>query len=181
MKIQPTAIPDVLLITPKIYRDNRGSFWEAWNQRAFADAGLPSHWVQDNCSVSGLNVVRGIHYQLIQPQGKLVRVTRGAVLDVAVDLRRSSPHFGGHVAFELSAENGYTLYIPAGFGHGFAALTQDASLAYKVTDYYSSPGERTILWNDAELGISWPVAPERAIISDRDRMGTAFSAAEVFP
>src|ERR1700692_4840148 len=135
MNIVATSLPDVLLITPRIFRDNRGAFWEAWNQKGFEEAGLPSTCVQDNCSVSARNVVRGIHYQMIQPQAKLVRVTRGAVLDVAGDLRRSSPNFGRHVAVELSAENDLTLYIPIGFGHGFAALTDDASLAYKVTDY----------------------------------------------
>ena len=147
MHIVPTALPEVLLITPRIFRDNRGAFWETWNQKACEDAGLPSVWVQDNTSVSARNVVRGLHYQIIQPQGKLVRATRGTVLDVAVDLRRSSPNFGRYVAVELSAETGQMLYIPIGFGHGFAALTDDVGLAYKVTDYYFPAGERTLLWN----------------------------------
>ena len=181
MNVQPTVLPEVLMITPRIFRDNRGAFWESWNQKAFADTGLPSDWVQDNCSVSARHVVRGIHYQLIQPQGKLIRVTCGAVLDVAVDLRRSSPNFGRHVGVELSAENALALYIPAGFGHGFAALTDDATLAYKVNDYYSPAGERTVLWNDPDLGIPWPLAPEQAVVSDKDRAGSLLRNAEVYP
>jgi dTDP-4-dehydrorhamnose 3,5-epimerase len=180
MNIVPTALPDVLLITPRIFRDNRGAFWEAWNQKAYEDAGLPSAWVQDNCSTSARNVVRGIHYQVIQPQAKLVRVTSGAVLDVVVDLRRSSPNFGRHVAVEISAENALTLYIPIGFGHGFAALTDDASLAYKVTDYYCPVGERTLIWNDPDVAISWPVASADAILAEKDRDGTPLRTAEVF-
>jgi dTDP-4-dehydrorhamnose 3,5-epimerase len=180
MNIVPTALPEVLLITPRILRDARGAFWETWNERAGIAAGLPGAWVQDNCSISKRNVIRGIHYQVLQAQGKLVRVTRGAVFDVAVDLRRSSPNFGRHVSVELSAENGHTLYIPIGFGHGFAALTDDASLAYKVTDYYCPAGERTILWNDADLAIPWPVAPGDAIVSDKDQKGSPLREAEVF-
>lgn len=181
MNIQTTALREVLLITPKIFRDNRGAFWEAWNQRDFDNANLPSHWVQDNCSSSARNVVRGIHYQLVQPQAKLIRVTHGAILDVAVDLRRSSPNFGRHLVVELSVKNAHTLYIPMGFGHGFAVLSDEATVAYKVTDYYSSVGERTVLWNDPDLAIQWPVGPEQAILSDKDRAGTPLRAAEVFP
>jgi dTDP-4-dehydrorhamnose 3,5-epimerase len=180
MKVSPSALPEVLLITPRIFRDNRGAFWEAWNQKAYEDTGLPSTWVQDNCSVSARNVVRGIHYQVIQPQAKLVRVTRGAVLDVAVDLRRSSPNFGRHVAVGLSAENALTLYIPVGFGHGFAALTDDASLAYKVTDYYCPAGERTLIWNDPDVAIRWPVAAADAILAEKDLQGSPLRTAEVF-
>lgn len=181
MNVQPTGLPEVLLITPRIFRDNRGAFWEAWNQKAFVDTGLPSNWVQDNCSVSARNVVRAIHYQLDQPQGKLIRVTHGAVFDVAVDLRRSSPNFGRHVAVELSAQNALALYIPAGFGHGFAALTDDAMLSYKVNDYYSPAGERTVLWSDPDLDIPWPISAQLAIVSDKDRAGSPFRAAEVYP
>jgi len=144
-------------------------------------AGLPSNWVQDNFSLSRKNVLRGIHYQLLQPQGKLVRVTHGAVLDAAVDLRRSSPHFGRHVAVELSGENGCMLWIPPGFGHAFLVLSDVAGFAYKVTDYYSPGGERTILWNDPAIGIPWPVKPEEAIVSSKDRLGALLPAAEVFP
>ena len=180
MNIVATALPEVLLITPNILRDARGAFWEVWNQRAGVAAGLPGTGVQDNCSTSMRTVVRGIHYQIIQPQGKLVRATQGAVFDVAVDLRRSSPNFGRYAAVELSAENGQMLFIPAGFGHGFAALTNEASLAYKVTDYYCPAGERTILWNDADIAIPWPVSPEDAIVSEKDRRGMPLSDAEVF-
>lgn len=180
MKICETSLPGVLLITPAIYRDTRGAFCETWNQKQFADAGLPTEWVQDNASLSAKNVVRGIHYQVVQPQAKLVRVTQGAVLDVAVDLRRSSPHFGDHVAVELSADNGQMLYIPVGFGHGFVALTRAAGFAYKVTDYYCPAGERTIVWNDPELAVQWPLNQEEAIVSDKDQKGAGFRDAEVF-
>lgn len=180
MKVVPTELPEVLLITPRIFKDARGAFWETWNLKGYAEAGLPSEWVQDNCSSSLKNVVRGIHYQVIQPQGKLVRVTRGAVLDVAVDLRRSSPNFGRHVAVELSAENGAMLYVPIGFGHGFAALTDEVGLAYKVTDYYCPAGERTLVWNDPEVAIGWPIAAEDAILADKDRNGSLLRDAEVF-
>jgi len=180
MKIETTALPGVLVLTPTIYRDSRGAFQETWNQRAMAEAGLPSNWVQDNYSVSKKNVLRGIHYQVIQPQGKLVRVAHGAVLDVAVDLRRSSPTFGRHVAVELSDENGSMLWIPAGFGHAFLALTDSVGFAYKVTDYYSPAGERTILWNDPEVGIAWPVDAGDVIISGKDNQGALLRDAEVF-
>ena len=180
MKVTETALPGVLLLEPRIFRDDRGAFWETWNQDGYTKAGLPSVWVQDNCSSSKKNVIRGLHYQIIQPQGKLVRATRGAVWDVAVDLRRSSPNFGKHVAVELSAENGCMLYIPIGFGHGFAALTEDVGLAYKVTDYYCPAGERTLLWNDPELEIAWPVPEQDAILSEKDRKGTGLREAEVF-
>jgi dTDP-4-dehydrorhamnose 3,5-epimerase len=179
MKIAETSLPGVLVLTPTIYRDDRGAFWETWNQRGFAEAGLPSNWVQDNFSVSK-NVVRGIHYQIIQPQGKLVRVTHGAALDVAVDLRRCSPTFAKHIAVELSEENGQMLWIPEGFGHAFLALSDVVGFAYKVTDYYSPAGERTILWNDSDIGIPWPVGPEIAIISEKDRKGAPLCEAEVF-
>jgi dTDP-4-dehydrorhamnose 3,5-epimerase len=136
--------------------------------------------VQDNYSFSKKNVLRGIHYQVTQPQGKLIRVSLGAVLDVAVDLRRSSPAFGRHVAVELSAENGRTLWIPAGFGHAFLVLSEGAGFAYKVTDYYSPAGERTIVWNDPDLAIPWPVAAEDAIVSEKDAAGARLKDAEVF-
>jgi dTDP-4-dehydrorhamnose 3,5-epimerase len=178
MKIEETRLPGVLLLTPTIYRDDRGAFMETFNSRRMAEAGLPANWVQDNFSISKKNVLRGIHYQVVQPQGKLVRVTHGAVLDVAVDLRRSSPAFGQHVAVELSGENGAMLWIPAGFGHAFVVLSDEAGFAYKVTDYYSPTGERTILWNDPDLAIKWPV--EKAIVSEKDRLGTRFKDAEIF-
>ena len=180
MNISETALPGVLLLTPSIYRDSRGFFCETWNQKRFEDAGLPTQWVQDNFSSSAKNVVRGIHYQVVQPQAKLVRVTHGAVLDVAVDLRRSSPNFGRHVAVELSAENGKMLYIPVGFGHAFVALTDQVGFAYKVSDYYCKEGERTIVWDDQVLAIAWPVAEGDAIVSDKDREGSTLREAEVF-
>jgi len=181
MKIQATNLPGVLLMTPTIFRDARGAFWETWNQRAMADAGLPGEWAQDNFSLSSKNVLRGIHYQITQPQGKLVRVTHGAALDVAVDLRRSSPTFAQHVAVELSGDNGSMLWIPAGFGHAFLALSEVVGFAYKVTDYYSSAGERTILWSDPEIAIPWPVQPADAIVSGKDRQGALLRDAELFP
>ncbi len=180
MKIEATALPEVLLLTPVIYRDERGAFSETFNQRQFAEAGLPAKWVQDNFSISRKNVLRGIHYQIVQPQGKLVRVTHGAVLDVAVDLRRSSSSFGRCAAMELSGENGKMLWIPEGFGHAFLVLSDVAGFAYKVTDYYSPAGERTIAWNDPELAIPWPIAPEDAVISAKDRAGVSLRDAEVF-
>jgi dTDP-4-dehydrorhamnose 3,5-epimerase len=180
MKITKTSLPGVLVLTPAIYRDSRGVFAETFNQRAMAEAGLPATWPQDNFSLSKKNVLRGIHYQVIQPQGKLVRVTHGAVLDVAVDLRRSSPAFARHVAVELSGENGEMLWIPAGFGHAFLALTDVAGFAYKVTDYYSAAGERTIAWNDPDLAIPWPISMESAIVSEKDRGGATLRNAEIF-
>jgi len=180
MKIEATTLPGVLLLTPAIYRDDRGAFSETFNLRQMTEAGLPTNWVQDNFSISKKNVLRGIHYQIVQPQGKLVRVTHGTVLDVAVDLRRSSPAFGRHVAVELSRENGKMLWIPAGFGHAFLVLSEVAGFAYKVTDYYAPKAERTILWSDPDLAIPWPVAEGDVIVSDKDRNGAPLQLAEVF-
>ena len=180
MKIEETSLPGVLLITPKIYSDNRGTFWETWNQKAFESAGLPTSWVQDNYSVSKKNVVRGIHYQIVQPQGKLVRAANGAVFDVAVDLRQHSLTFGKYVGAELSEENGRMLWIPEGFGHAFLVLSDVAGFAYKVTDFYNPSGERTIVWNDPKLAINWPIDPDRAIVSEKDAKGATFEVAEVF-
>jgi dTDP-4-dehydrorhamnose 3,5-epimerase len=181
MKIVETSLPGVLRLTPKIFRDSRGAFQETWNLQAITKAGLPARWVQDNFSVSKKNVLRGIHYQVIQPQGKLVRVAYGAALDVAVDLRRSSPNFGNHVAVELTGENGEMLWVPEGFGHAFLALTESVGFAYKVTDYYSQAGERTIRWDDAEIAIAWPVDAANVIVSDKDSQGATLREAEVFP
>jgi dTDP-4-dehydrorhamnose 3,5-epimerase len=180
MRITETGLPGVLLFTPTIHRDNRGAFFETYNQRIAAEAGLPIVWPQDNFSLSKKNVVRGIHYQINQPQGKLVRVTHGVVLDVAVDLRRSSPAFGKHVAVELSGEDGQMLWIPAGFGHCFVVLSEVAGFAYKVTDFYSPAGERTILWNDPDLAIPWPVSDAEAVVSEKDRKGVRLRDADVF-
>ena len=181
MKIVETSLPGVLLITPALFRDNRGAFCETFNLRKMVEAGLPEIWVQDNFSLSAKNVMRGIHYQTIQPQGKLVRVAHGAVLDVAVDLRRGSPAFGRHVMVELSGENGRMLWIPPGLGHAFFTLTDGAGFAYKVTDYYSAAGERTVAWNDPDLAIPWPVDPASVIVSDKDRAGAFLRDAEIFP
>lgn len=180
MKFEETSLPGVLLITPTIFRDNRGAFLETFNQREMSAAGLPTEWAQDNFSLSRKNVLRGIHYQIVQPQGKLVRVTHGAVLDVAVDLRRSSPQFGRHAAVEMSGENGRMLWIPPGFGHSFLVLSEVAGFAYKVTDYYSAAGERTILWSDPEIGIAWPIDAANVIASEKDKEGKLLRDAEVF-
>jgi dTDP-4-dehydrorhamnose 3,5-epimerase len=180
MKITETALPGVLALSPTIYRDGRGAFWETWNQGRLAEVGLPSTWVQDNFSVSKKNVVRGIHYQVIHPQGKLVRVTHGAALDVAVDLRRSSPTFARHVVTELTGDNGHMLWIPEGFGHAFLALSDVVGVAYKVTDSYYPEDERTIVWNDVDLKIPWPVCPDNAIVSEKDRKGMLLREAEIF-
>jgi len=181
MKLIETAILGVVILEMPIYRDDRGQFQETYNERRFLELGLPVDWKQDNLSLSRKHVVRGLHYQLIQPQGKLVRVIRGSVFDVAVDLRRSSPTFGKHVSVELSAENGLAFYIPPGFAHGFTALTDDACFAYKVTDFYEPSGDRTLLWNDPEIGIKWPVSAEDAVVSAKDLQGKLWSSAEVFP
>jgi dTDP-4-dehydrorhamnose 3,5-epimerase len=180
MKIEATSLPGVLLLTPAIYRDDRGAFSETFNLREMTEAGLPSNWVQDNFSLSKRNVLRGIHYQIVQPQGKLVRVTHGVVLDVAVDLRRSSPQFGRHVAVELSGENGRVLWIPEGFGHVFLVLSDVAGFAYKTTDYYNPGGERTILWNDPDLAIPWPLSGAAPIVSQKDAAGKPLREAEFF-
>ena len=180
MRIDATSLPGVLILTPQIFHDDRGAFAETFNLRRMTEAGLPAHWVQDNFSISRKNVLRGIHYQIVQPQGKLVRVTHGAVLDVAVDLRRSSPAFGRHVAVELSGENGCMLWIPEGFGHAFLVLSEVAGFAYKVTDYYAPGGDRTICWNDPDLAIPWPVDAGGPIVSDKDRSGASLKNAEVF-
>jgi len=180
MKIQETALPGVLLLIPQIFRDSRGAFLETYNHRRMAEAGLPTVWLQDNFSQSKKNVLRGLHYQITQPQGKLVRVVHGAVLDVAVDLRRSSATFGRHVAVELTAETGNMLWIPPGFGHGFLALTEDVGFAYKVTDYYAPAAERTVVWNDPDLAIAWPIAADQAIVSEKDRAGSLLKDSELF-
>ncbi len=181
MKVTETALPGVLLLQPRQFSDARGMFMETYNQRAMEELGLPTHWPQDNFSLSRRNVVRGLHYQITEPQGKLIRVQHGAALDVAVDLRRSSPTFGKSVAIELRSEEGAMLWIPEGFAHGFVALTENLVFAYKVTGYYSAAGERTVLWNDPDLAIEWPVTEAEAILSSKDAAGTRFREAEVFP
>ena len=181
MRVVETEIPGVLVFEPKVFEDARGFFFESFNLRVFREA-VPGHgeFVQDNQSGSRQNVVRGMHYQLKQPQGKLVRVAVGRVLDVALDLRRSSATFGKHVAVELSAENRRVLWMPVGVAHGFAALDQWNEVLYKASDYYAPQHERTILWNDADFGIDWGVSQESAIVSEKDRAGVPFASAEVY-
>ena len=181
MKVRQTPLRGLLVLTAQIFKDSRGEFSESFNLRKIEEAGLPGVWVQDNFSLSKKNVLRGIHYQITQPQGKLVRVTHGAVLDVAVDIRRSSETFGQHFAIELNGESGDMLWIPEGFGHAFLALTEQVGFAYKVTDYYSPASERTIVWNDPEIGVPWPVDPVEVIVSDKDRAGSLLRDAELFP
>ena len=181
MKVIPTAIPDVLLIEPRVFGDARGFFFESWNRRAFAEAiGRDVEFVQDNHSASERNVLRGLHYQLRQPQGKLVRVVAGEVYDVAVDLRRSSPTFGKWVGERLSAGNYRMLWVPAGFAHGFLVLSERAEFLYKTTDYYAPEHERSLLWNDPALGIEWPLAGE-PLLKPRDAAGTPLAKAETYP
>jgi len=182
VNVTETSLPGVRVIEPRIFRDDRGFFFETFNLARMVELGLPSGWKQDNFSLSTKHVIRGIHYQVgAAAQGKLVRVVSGAALDVIVDLRRSSPTFGRHTTVELSGESSRMVWIPEGFGHGFAALTDTVALSYKVTEYYSPQAERCIRWNDPELGIDWRVAPQDAIVSAKDRIGVPFRQAEVFP
>jgi dTDP-4-dehydrorhamnose 3,5-epimerase len=181
VQIKETRIPGVLILEWPVYRDARGSFQEIYRYDALLEVGIGIDWKQDNLSVSGKNVIRGLHYQVIQPQAKLVQVVHGAVFDVAVDIRRSSPTFGQHVTIELKAGNGKSFLIPAGFAHGFAALEPDTAFLYKVSGVYSPACERTVLWNDPDLQIDWPVQESIAIVSEKDRRGVPFKLAEVFP
>lgn len=181
MNVFPTEIPDVLLIEPQVFEDSRGFFLESYNERAFADkAGIDVRFVQDNHSRSGCGVLRGLHYQIQQPQGKLVRVLSGTVYDVAVDIRRSSPHFGQWVGCLLSAENKHQLWIPPGFAHGFQVLSETAEVFYKTTDYYAPQHERCIAWNDPQLAIDWRLSDQSPILSAKDQQGRLFMDAEVF-
>lgn len=180
MKRIDTCIPGVAILQNPIYRDDRGYFQEIYNERALHQIGVDYKWTQDNLSVSNLNVVRGLHYQLIQPQTKLIRVVRGAVFDVAVDIRRASPTFGQHVSVELKAGDGQAFLIPAGFAHGFVALQPETIFLYKVDNFYEPKGDRTILWNDPALGIAWPVTEETAVLSSKDMMGCSFNSVDVF-
>ena len=180
MKAIATEIPDLLIIEPKVFGDARGFFLESYNRRALAELGLEQDFVQDNHSRSAKGVLRGLHYQVQQPQGKLVRVVAGAVYDVAVDLRRSSPAFGRWAGFELSAQNQLMAWIPPGFAHGFLVLSDYAEFLYKTTDYYAPEHERSLLWNDPVLGISWPLEGE-PLLSAKDRAGLRLAQAETYP
>jgi dTDP-4-dehydrorhamnose 3,5-epimerase len=180
LKATATTIPDVLIIEPKVFGDQRGFFFESFNQEAFNQVtGLNANFVQDNHSRSAKGVLRGLHYQIQQPQGKLVRVVSGEVLDVAVDIRRSSPTFGKAVSVLLSGENHTQLWMPPGFAHGFVVLSETADFLYKTTDYYAPAFERCILWNDPALGIDWHLA-EQPKLSGKDALGLLLSQAEVF-
>lgn len=180
MNVINTAIADVLIIEPKVFGDERGFFFESFNQRQFSElTGTDVHFVQDNHSRSARNVLRGLHYQIRQAQGKLVRVVQGAVYDVAVDIRRNSSTFGQHISVELSAENKRMLWVPPGFAHGFVVLSDTAEFLYKTTDYWAPEFERSIAWNDPTLAIQWPVDGEPSL-SAKDRAGKLLAEAEYF-
>ena len=178
MKVTETTLPGLLILEPKVFRDVRGFFLESYNQRTMAEAGIHEHFVQDNHSFSTRDVLRGLHYQ-VRPQGKLVRVAVGKILDVAVDLRRSSPTFGKWSGLNLSDAKPQMLWIPPGFAHGFRVLSESAHVLYKATDFYDPEAERTIAWNDPVLAIDWQLAGPPTI-SDKDRLGGSFREAEVF-
>ncbi|MBC7516343.1 MAG: dTDP-4-dehydrorhamnose 3,5-epimerase [Alkalinema sp. FL-bin-369] len=180
MEIIKTKIPDVLILEPKVFGDDRGFFFESFNEQALlAQAGITTRFVQDNHSKSAKNVLRGLHYQIKQPQGKLVRVVVGEVFDVAVDLRRGSPNFGAWVGIHLSAENKRQFWVPPGFAHGFLVLSAADEFLYKTTDYYAPEYERSLLWNDPELEIDWPLEGD-PILSVKDQAGVRFKDAAVF-
>jgi dTDP-4-dehydrorhamnose 3,5-epimerase len=180
VEVIKTKIPDVLIIEPQVFGDDRGFFFESFNEQAFLDqTGVKLAFVQDNHSKSARNVLRGLHYQIQQPQGKLVRVVVGEVYDVAVDLRRDSAHFGQWVGIHLSAENKRQFWVPPGFAHGFVVLSESAEFLYKTTDYYAPAYERSLLWNDPDLGIDWPLDGE-PMLSAKDVVGTPLKLAEVF-
>jgi len=179
MKVQVTRIPGVLIVEPVVFGDDRGYFMESFNEREMRSIGIDAHFVQDNHSRSARNVLRGLHYQINQSQGKLVRVVSGKVFDVAVDIRRNSPAFGKWVGVELSAENKRLFWMPPGMAHGFIVLSDSTDFLYKATDYYEPKSERTILWSDPDLGIEWPLAGQ-PILSAKDAAGKSFDEAEVF-
>ena len=181
MKVTPTSIPEVLVFEPTVFGDDRGFFYESYNAREFSQmTGLSVNFVQDNHSRSARNVLRGLHYQIRQPQGKLMRVISGAIFDVVVDIRASSPFFGRWIGVELSAENRRQLWVPPGFAHGFVVTSEAAECLYKTTDYWSPEHERSILWNDPALAIEWPLAGE-PMLSGKDSHGKLLADAEVFP
>jgi dTDP-4-dehydrorhamnose 3,5-epimerase len=181
MKAVPTEIPDVLILEPEVFGDERGFFMEVWNQRTFAGIGVPVTFVQDNHSKSVRGTLRGLHYQIRQPQGKLVRVVAGEVYDVAVDIRRSSTTFGRWVARTLSAANKLMMWVPPGFAHGFYVLSDEAEFTYKCTDFYAPQHERTIFWSDEDIGIDWPIPDgSEPLLSAKDAGGAAIGSADVF-
>ncbi len=180
MDFERLAIPDVMLVKPRVFGDERGFFMETWERRKFADAGIAADFVQDNHSRSVKGTLRGLHYQIVQPQGKLVRVTEGRVYDVAVDIRRSSKTFGQWVGVELDSEEKTMLWVPPGFAHGFVVLSERADFLYKCTDYYAPEHERTIIWDDSDLAIEWPSAGSQPLLSQKDRTGVPFREAEYY-
>jgi dTDP-4-dehydrorhamnose 3,5-epimerase len=181
MQVTQAEIPDVLILEPRLFGDSRGFFYESFNQQVFEDkTGVEAQFVQDNHSRSMQSVLRGLHYQIQQPQGKLVRVIQGAIFDVAVDLRRNSPTFAQWVGWELSAENRRQIWIPAGFAHGFLVLSETAEVLYKTTDYYAPQHERCIRWDDPDLAIAWPLQ-SLPILSAKDAAGQTLRMAEIYP
>jgi len=181
VKVSDTALPGVKLLEPRVFNDDRGFFLESWNARAFAAVGIDASFVQDNHSLSAKGVLRGLHYQIGSPQGKLVRVVAGAVFDVVVDLRRSSGTFGRWAGYELSAKNKRQAWIPTGFAHGFLSLQDDTELLYKCTDFYSAQAERSLIWNDPDIGIAWPLnVVGKPLLSDKDAAAKTLAEAEVF-
>lgn len=180
MKFIPTSLPGVLLIEPQVRQDQRGFFLESYQKQHFSEAGIPVDFVQDNHSKSCQGVLRGLHYQIKQAQGKLLRVVVGEIFDVAVDLRRRSPTFGKWFGVYLSAESKQMLWVPPGFAHGFYVTSAEAELLYKASDYYAPQWERTILWNDPQVNIRWPLIAEMPILSPKDEAGSPFSGAEVY-
>jgi dTDP-4-dehydrorhamnose 3,5-epimerase len=180
MKVTPLELPEVLLIEPRVFGDDRGYFYESWNERTFAEAGIREAFVQDNHSRSRRNVLRGLHYQIEHAQGKLVRAVVGEVYDVAVDLRRSSPRFGRAVGVVLSADNKRMLWIPPGFAHGFLVLSDAAEFLYKTTDFWHAQHERTLLWSDPALAIAWPLDGE-PVVASKDAAGVPLASAETYP
>lgn len=182
MEFLPTSLPEVVLIKPRVFEDRRGFFLETWSAAKFADAGYDARFVQDNLSRSMQGTLRGLHYQIQHPQGKLVRAVRGEIYDVAVDLRRSSPRFGQWHGVHLSADNKHALWVPAGFAHGFLVTSDVADVQYKCTDTWFPQHERTLLWNDPGVKIAWPLAPGQApILSDKDQAGALLRKAETYP
>ncbi|MEO6080779.1 MAG: dTDP-4-dehydrorhamnose 3,5-epimerase [Steroidobacteraceae bacterium] len=181
MKLVATDLPGVVIIEPRVFGDARGFFFESWNEKVFTDAGLPMKFVQDNHSLSSQGTLRGLHYQMRQTQGKLVRVTSGEVFDVAVDMRRNSPTFGRWVGVTLTAENKRMLWVPQGFAHGFYVTSERAEFLYKCTDFYDPGSERTLAWDDPQIGIRWPLVPGVATqLSAKDQLGKRLAEAEVF-
>jgi dTDP-4-dehydrorhamnose 3,5-epimerase len=181
MEFLPTNIPEVVIIQPRIFGDERGFFLETYQSERFAAAGISAQFVQDNHSGSRQGILRGLHYQIHQPQGKLVRVIAGEIFDVAVDLRRSSPTFGKWVCAQLSAQNKQQIWVPAGFAHGFYVVSEWAEVVYKATDYYAPQWERTLMWNDPELAIQWPLCDEQLpFLSAKDTRGASLQEAELY-